>query len=180
MTNYVRPLVQQGRTLPHGAVALAGGRLWFTHAEILSRGSGARIVPVSELEPQVLATLSASRPAVAGVEMNATRLMGILNVTPDSFSDGGVNENVRDAVDAAWRMAEAGAEILDVGGESTRPGAQEVGEEEEIRRIRPVSATLAPDLGVPISVDTRKSGVAGAALIAGADDPGEIRDRTAE
>lgn len=96
-----------------------------------------------------------------------TLLMGILNVTPDSFADGGRYGSAASAVDAGLRMVEEGADILDVGGESTRPGAEPVAEDEEIRRVVPVIEGLA-SAGVPISIDTRKAGVARAALAAGA------------
>jgi dihydropteroate synthase len=94
--------------------------------------------------------------------------MGILNVTPDSFSDGGAVAGVEGAVDAAVRMVEAGADLVDVGGESTRPGAVPVPEGEELRRVVPVVEALAGRISVPISVDTYKAAVADAALAAGA------------
>lgn len=94
--------------------------------------------------------------------------MGILNVTPDSFSDGGKFFNKTDAVRRGLRMAAEGADIIDVGGESTRPGSAGVSEAEELRRVIPVISSLARKTGIPISVDTRKSAVAEAALKAGA------------
>jgi len=94
--------------------------------------------------------------------------MGILNVTPDSFSDGGVLFEPARAVEAAVRMVEDGADILDVGGESTRPGAAALGAAEEQARILPVLEALAAAVTVPISVDTYKASVADAALAAGA------------
>ena len=94
--------------------------------------------------------------------------MGIVNVTPDSFSDGGVNLDVKAAVAAALRMVEDGADVLDIGGESTRPGALPVGESEERRRVLPVIEALAGQVMVPISIDTYKASVADAALAAGA------------
>lgn len=96
-----------------------------------------------------------------------TFVMGILNVTPDSFSDQGRHSNFQDAVDHAKKMIEAGADIIDVGGESTRPGHTPVASGEETRRILPVIQALS-GLGVPISVDTWKSSVAQAAVAAGA------------
>ena len=95
-------------------------------------------------------------------------VMGIVNVTPDSFSDGGQFQDTRAAVAHALEMVEQGAEILDVGGESTRPGALPVPEEEELRRVVPVVEQLAERVRVPISIDTVKPGVARAALQAGA------------
>jgi dihydropteroate synthase len=96
------------------------------------------------------------------------RVMGILNVTPDSFSDGGEWFGLQDAVAHARALAAEGADLVDVGGESTRPGAQGVGEEEELRRVLPVLEALAGDLPAILSIDTSKAAVARAALAAGA------------
>lgn len=95
------------------------------------------------------------------------RLMGIVNVTPDSFSDGGLHAETDTAVAFGLRLRAEGAEILDVGGESTRPGAPEVPVAEELRRVVPVVRALV-DAGAEVSVDTRKAAVAAAALDAGA------------
>ncbi|NEU57567.1 dihydropteroate synthase [Halorussus sp. MSC15.2] len=99
---------------------------------------------------------------------DATAVMGILNVTPDSFHDGGRYEAVEDAVARAEQMVEAGVDIIDVGGESTRPGADEISVEEEIERVVPVIERIA-DLDAMLSIDTRKAAVGRAALEAGAD-----------
>ena len=96
-------------------------------------------------------------------------IMGILNVTPDSFSDGGRYNAVDAAVTQALRMVDEGAEIIDVGGESTRPGAAEVPVEEEIRRVVPVIEKLRVSTDVAISIDTSKAEVAAAAVKAGAE-----------
>jgi len=95
-------------------------------------------------------------------------VMGIVNVTPDSFSDGGRFLADDAAVAHALQLVEEGADILDIGGESTRPGAEPVEEAEEIRRVVPVIERLVGRTGVPISIDTQKPGVAAAALAAGA------------
>jgi dihydropteroate synthase len=97
-----------------------------------------------------------------------TLVMGIVNVTPDSFSDGGVLYDVERAVDAAVQMVADGADLLDVGGESTRPGARAVPTGAELVRVIPVIEQLAARVGVPISVDTYKAAVAEAAIAAGA------------
>jgi dihydropteroate synthase len=113
-----------------------------------------------------------------------TRVMGILNLTPDSFSDGGANASPERAIELAARMVEDGADLIDIGGESTRPGAEEVSEEEECRRILPAVEAIKRELGVRLSVDTRKARVARRAVEAGADmvndvsafaDPGMLR-----
>jgi dihydropteroate synthase len=103
--------------------------------------------------------------------MQAPVIMGVVNVTPDSFSDGGLFLDADAAVEHGRRLASEGADILDVGGESTRPGAEPVTEDEERGRVLPVIERLAQDAGAPevrISIDTTKSGVARAALDAGA------------
>lgn len=97
-----------------------------------------------------------------------TYIMGILNITPDSFSDGGIYFNKSSAIDRALKMRDEGADIIDIGGESTRPGAEAVSLKEEIRRVVPVIEKLAKRLNIPLSIDTYKSGVAKAALSAGA------------
>jgi dihydropteroate synthase len=91
-------------------------------------------------------------------------MMGVLNVTPDSFSDGGRYLDPDEAVEHAIEMAESGAQIIDVGGESTRPGAREISVGEELRRVMPVIQRLAPRLRIPLSIDTRKAAVARAAV----------------
>jgi dihydropteroate synthase len=95
-------------------------------------------------------------------------IMGVINVTPDSFSDGGVLLDARAAIEAGMRMAEQGAAIIDVGGESTRPGASTVDAAEEQRRVIPVVEALAAHVHVPVSIDTYKATTAAAALAAGA------------
>ena len=95
-------------------------------------------------------------------------VMGVLNVTPDSFSDGGRHIGLEAGVAAAQRMIQDGADILDIGGESTRPGAVVVSEDEEVARTAPVIAAIRASSAVPISIDTRKASVAMEALEAGA------------
>ena len=100
---------------------------------------------------------------------DAPLVMGVVNVTPDSFSDGGVHLRISDAIESALRMAADGAAIVDVGGESTRPGSDRVGEADEIARVVPVIEGIRRRSDVAISVDTMKAAVAEAALAAGAD-----------
>jgi dihydropteroate synthase len=97
-----------------------------------------------------------------------TLVMGVVNVTPDSFSDGGRLFDASRAIDAAAQMVDAGADLLDIGGESTRPGADALPEGEERRRVIPVIEALCRRLDVPLSIDTYKAAVADAALSAGA------------
>lgn len=148
-----RPIPRTDVPRPPGALPLAGSaHVWF--------------------QPQVAgeAVLARARPILPGLPADRPLVMGILNVTPDSFSDGGTLGGVADAVARARAMVTAGADILDIGGESTRPGAAEVPVPEEIARVAPVIAAIrAEGITTPISIDTRKARVAEAALVAGAD-----------
>ncbi len=103
----------------------------------------------------------------AGMTLDRPRVMGILNLTPDSFSDGGAHPTPAAAIAAALAMAEAGADMIDLGGESTRPGAAPVAPEEQLRRVLPVLVPLAR-AGLRLSIDTRDAAVMRAALDAGA------------
>ncbi|MDO9640506.1 MAG: dihydropteroate synthase [Pseudotabrizicola sp.] len=173
---YIRPLPLHDAARPTDAIVLAGGWCRFTHLEILERGRAPVVVPASEASPSLLSPLMAPRADFAGLSMDRPRLMGILNVTPDSFSDGGQFLNPQAAMMQARAMA-AQADILDVGGESTRPGAVEVSVAEETARAVPVIAALrAAGIDRAVSVDTRKAAVAKAALKAGA---GIVNDVTA-
>jgi len=116
---------------------------------------------------ELLRRLSAPRPSFAGLTLDRPRIMGVLNVTPDSFSDGGDRLDPGRAVADGLAMIEAGADLLDVGGESTRPGAAEVDETEEVARVAPVVRALAR-AGAKVSIDTRHARVMAAALDAGA------------
>lgn len=100
---------------------------------------------------------------------NRCYIMGILNVTPDSFSDGGKFNNMDSALKHAEEMIRDGADIIDIGGESTRPGHQVISDEEEIARVTPVIEAVKRNFDIPVSIDTYKSAVAEAALQAGAD-----------
>jgi dihydropteroate synthase len=101
------------------------------------------------------------------IELDRPRMMGVINVTPDSFSDGGRFLSVDAALAHARRMVTEGVDLLDVGGESTRPGAPPVSEQEELDRVLPVIGALRRDIDVPLSLDTTKSKVAAAAIAAG-------------
>jgi dihydropteroate synthase len=107
-------------------------------------------------------------------------VMGVVNTTPDSFSDGGQFLDTNHAVDHALQLVEDGADIIDIGGESTRPGADPVGSEEELRRVIPVIERLVSQISIPISIDTYKESVARAALITGATIVNDISGLTAE
>ncbi|WP_224815281.1 dihydropteroate synthase [Hasllibacter sp. MH4015] len=169
MTIYYRPIPQIDPVRPDGACPLAGGTAWFTHAERITRDGNAKIVPAADVPDDWCTALTAPRAPICGMSMDRMRLMGILNVTPDSFSDGGVHADVDEAVARADAMRAAGADLIDIGGESTRPGAEDVAVEEEIARIVPVIAALMARSAPPIiSLDTRKSAVARAGLEAGA------------
>ena len=165
------------------ALPLAGGETVFTLIEILARtpdGIVAALAPLRRLQlwtsqqreaerHQIetrLRRLSEPRESWAGLSLDRPRVMGIVNVTPDSFYTGNATDPDK-AVALGRAMLAAGADILDIGGESTRPGAAPVAEEEELRRLEPVVRALA-NLGAVISVDTRKAPVMAAALSWGA------------
>lgn len=156
------------RPLPDDeGLPLAGGPLRFARLEVLARDAPTRVIVAGDAPQAVLDRLTAARPAFSGIRLDPTALMGIVNVTPDSFSDGGAWLDPARAIAHGVELANAGAAILDIGGESTRPGAAEVPATEEIARILPVIEGLA-GTGAALSVDTRKAAVARAALKAGA------------
>ena len=166
-----------------GKVArLAGGMTFFAAVELLTveghRRVSAELLPVEGLESRFDDALAAQWSRLTGarlplqlgdrtIRLDQPQVMGILNVTSDSFSDGGRFADPAIAVETGVRMAGEGAAIIDVGGESTRPGAQQVWAQDEIGRIRPVVERLSAG-GAAVSIDTRKSEVMTAALQAGA------------
>ncbi|NNF79233.1 MAG: dihydropteroate synthase, partial [Rhizobiales bacterium] len=154
---------------------LAGGRLRFSHVEVIERPSLKRQIlsygDVAASGEQVireaLAALEEARAPLMGLDLSTPKIMGIVNVTPDSFSDGGDFYTHDDAIAQARRAIEEGADILDIGGESTRPGSEPVDEATECARILPVIDALAGE-GAPVSCDTRKPAVMRQAVAAGA------------
>ena len=162
-----------------GKVArLAGGLNWFASVELIHPDGVRELVPVEGIEVRfdeaqaaTWARLTAPRAALQlgerTIRLDQPQVMGIVNATPDSFSDGGQFADARDAAEAGMTMAAAGAAMIDVGGESTRPGAKDVWEGDEIERVLPVIRQLAAG-GTAVSVDTRKAAVIEAALGAGA------------
>ncbi len=189
----LRPVAIEAGPAPPGALPLAGGPYRFALCEAVVRDTSgpssktgpkerardliapseasawaARFGPDAVAQAEgLLAALTAPRPPFAGLPLARPRLMGILNVTPDSFSDGGDRFDPGRAVADGLAMVEVGAAILDVGGESTRPGAEPVDEAEELRRTLPVVRALVAG-GALVSIDTRRARVMAAALDAGA------------
>ncbi|MGH6865605.1 MAG: dihydropteroate synthase [Methyloceanibacter sp.] len=164
--------VEDGLALP-----LAGGPFAFT-AAVLIEGNASKsqrlLFTARALREArdndlgtVLDRVTAPRPAFAGIAFERPVLMGIVNVTPDSFSDGGLYDTTEEAVSHAACLASAGAGIIDIGGESTRPGSDAVERDEELQRVLPVLEGLR-GLDAVISIDTRKASVARAAAKAGA------------
>ncbi len=160
------------------ALTLAGTKAAFLGIEVIEGKPGAAkrsFRPASDLKTSddaairaILDRIEAPRPAMAGIAFDRTRLMGIVNVTPDSFSDGGDFLEADLAATQARRLVEEGAEIVDIGGESTRPGSLEVPLEQERQRILPVLDRL-EDLKAAISIDTRKAAMMREAVEVGAD-----------
>lgn len=164
--DWFRPIAMTDSARPAGALPLAGGWCWFDRAERLGRDDRREIVAAADLPADLVERLTSPRTAFAGLPLDRPQVMGIVNVTPDSFSDGGLHATADAALAQGRALLAAGAAILDIGGESTRPGAAEVPVEEEIARVLPVIAGLAAE--APVSVDTRKAAVAAAALESGA------------
>ncbi|MDX1576016.1 MAG: dihydropteroate synthase [Kiloniellales bacterium] len=183
---YLQPLdLGAPEDLPPGSPALAGGPRHFARVAVTWRDGGATVAreqlapadlvdALAARDPDLalagrrrLERLSAPRAPFAGLALDRPRIMGVINVTPDSFSDGGDRFDPGAAAAAGLALAEAGADILDVGGESTRPGAEPVPEAEELRRTIPVVKALA-DQGFAVSIDTRHAAVMAEALAAGA------------
>jgi len=168
MTHYFRPVLRHDNARPGTALTLADGWTWFDTVELRQRDASPVMIPVSEVPSETLDRLTSQRAPICGLDFAAPRLMGILNVTPDSFSDGGEHYAHDVALQHARDMADQGAAIVDVGGESTRPGATEVPAREETARVIPVIRQIRKDGRVPVSIDTRKATVACAAHDAGA------------
>ncbi len=174
MKSYYRPLALVfGRDarlkISSGQAGVLGGspHIGFTQVELIERGATSRFVAFAEVaeEPNIGA-ITAQRPHFGGLTMERCSIMGIVNVTPDSFSDGGRLSNADVAIAHGKQLAEEGADILDVGGESTRPGSDTVSIEDEIQRIESVIAALS--VKHVVSADTRKAPVMQSALKAGA------------
>ncbi|TPG40461.1 dihydropteroate synthase [Sphingomonas koreensis] len=182
MTLHLRPVQFVDTPIGRdGAVArLAGGMLWFAAYEVIENGAR-RTVPIAEFDTALggndraaalHAAITAARPPLMfgdrTLRLDQPQVAGILNVTPDSFSDGrGRETDPASAADAGFDMTTRGAALIDVGGESTRPGAPLVWEGDEIKRVVPVVERLAAS-GALVSIDTRKAAVMQAALAAGA------------
>ena len=162
---------------------LAGQDLRYTAIEIIERDGSRvkrRIAALGDAferdwgrhtlaASELIEAIGSARPRLAGLSLDRTRIMGIVNVTPDSFSDGGRLSSPEAAIAHALKLAEEGADILDIGGESTRPGADYVPVEEELSRVLPVIEGLRPRTQALISIDTRKAEVMARAAAAGAD-----------
>jgi dihydropteroate synthase len=173
---FLRPLgLLYGRTARDAmaagsALPLAGGPIAFTAVELIEGEPGhakrviARTATIEAMARDELAIrapldrICTARAAIAGLTLDRPRIMGIVNVTPDSFSDGGQYADADSAVQHAKRLHSEGADILDVGGESTRPGAVTIAEDEEVARVLPVLERLKGS-GALISIDTRKPGI---------------------
>lgn len=168
MRVYHRPVVRFGDMPTRHSFPLAGGLCWFDTIVMHERGGGLQSIAAADASPDVLDLFVRPRRPIAGMAMTAPQIMGILNTTPDSFSDGGQFDAPARALKRALQMQNEGAAIIDVGGESTRPGASVVPVAEEIARTAPVIAAIRAHGDVPISIDTRKAVVGKAALEAGA------------
>ena len=164
--NYYRPIVSYGKNRPKHAMPIAGGNAWFSEVEKLSRNENSTIITLKDVPGDILNNITRKRSNFSGLSMSNAHVMGVLNVTPDSFSDGGQHYDIDIAVRRGKEMLDEGASIVDIGGESTRPGADFVDRFSELNRVSTVVDALA-ELGI-ISVDTRKADVAREAISQGA------------
>ena len=149
---------------------MQGGDLAFSLARLIEDGREVATLPVAMLPEEwgdQIEAITARPLPFAGLVAQRPLVMGILNITPDSFSDGGQHFDASAAIEAGHAMLQAGADILDIGGESTRPGAEPVSPDEEIARVIPVVRDLAK--AAPVSIDTRHAATMQAALEAGAE-----------
>jgi dihydropteroate synthase len=176
---YIRPIGRVEPATPAAGFEVAGRKdLQFAVAELIERTSGIvrrRLCTAKELladenaaVTQVLQRLQQPRAPIAGLALDRPRIMGVVNVTPDSFSDGGRYLAPEAAVAHGVKLEAEGADILDIGGESTRPGAAPIDIEEECRRVLPVIEELAKRVRLPLSIDTRNGEVMRRAAQAGA------------
>jgi dihydropteroate synthase len=149
------------------ALKLAGGPLAFSAVAAHGREAAPRFQSIVELDAAALLPLTAPRAPWAGLDLARPRIMGVVNVTPDSFSDGGAYFDAGAAIAHGQALAAAGADIVDVGGESARPGAEAIDEAEERRRVVPVVKALS-QAGCLVSIDSRRAGVMQAAIDQGA------------
>ncbi len=168
MNEYFRPIINSDPKIPGNACVMQGTPFWFTHAEKLTRHSEPELVLAKKIPDYILHNIIDQRAKICGLSFDIPRVMGILNVTPDSFSDGGKYSTLENATQHCMSMVSAGADIIDIGGESTRPGALEVETSEEISRVIPVIDRITNEIAVPVSTDTRKSQVAKMAISSGA------------
>lgn len=168
MKDYFRPILTANVDKPQDAFFLGQGRLWFNSVERLVRNWPAEVLPASDLPPDWKNRFVYQRQGLTGMDFKNPCIMGVLNVTPDSFSDGGRFDDPQIAVSQADNMAKNGAHIIDIGGESTRPGAKEISASLEIERTSPVIRAIVADINVAVSIDTRKATVAQAAVDSGA------------
>ncbi len=186
---YVRPVglfpTAQGERAETvlGSLRLAGGWLDFTAIEVIERSGSRldrRLTGLTDFlerdwgrrtlnAADMFEALREPRQRLAGLALDRPCIMGVVNVTPDSFSDGGAHATAQAAIDHGFRLEEEGADIIDVGGESTRPGAAPVTIEQELARVLPVIEGLAGKTQALISIDTRHAAVMRAAAAAGAD-----------
>ena len=165
---YFRPIAMTGSPAGADTLPLAGGPLWFDRVEVLNRGTSPDVIRAADLPEEAAQRLTGQRSPSGGMTYDAPRVMGILNATPDSFSDGGDFAQAAAALEKSRAMAVEGADIIDIGGESTRPGAEPVSLEDEQARVVPLIETLVKEGVGPLSVDTRNAATAEAALGAGA------------
>ena len=161
MREYFRPVVETGLKKPDNALSICGSKLWFNQVEVITRAGSLGFRNVEKFPSNFFEDITSKRKPINSLNFLNPMIMGIVNLTPDSFSDGGSVRNLRDFSKAIKNLVRDGAEIIDLGGESTRPGSHEISYEVEKERVVKYLEFLSKtNHGAIISVDTRKSKIA--------------------
>ena len=156
MREYFRPVVETGLRKPDNALSICGSKLWFNQVEVITRSGSLGFRNVEKFPSNFFEDITSKRKPISSLNFLNPMIMGIVNLTPDSFSDGGRVRNVRDFSKVVKNIIRDGAEIIDLGGESTRPGAKDINKIIEWKRINKTLKKI-KKLNTFISLDTRKS-----------------------
>ena len=155
MREYYRPQVQLDAQRPPNSLLICGGKFWFDQVEVITRSGSLGYRHVKEFPPQFFDEITSRRSALGNLNFKQPIIMGIVNLTPDSFSDGGKFNTKKRGINHAIKLHKEGADLIDIGGESTRPGSKVVNKKDEWNRINEILKTVVNK--IPISLDTRKS-----------------------
>ncbi|MDG2355667.1 MAG: dihydropteroate synthase [Paracoccaceae bacterium] len=168
LSKYFRPIMNTGRIYPTDAIFLGSTSLWFNAVKVFERGKVPIVVNAKEIPFEIKSGLSVNRGKILGFEKKPPLLMGVLNVSPDSFSDGYQARDPSDLLKRINKMVDEGVDIIDIGGESTRPGFTSISSEAEKKRVDEAIRLVRKNFpNLLMSIDTRKASVAEHALSLG-------------